>query len=129
MFFSPHGLLQVAISIKVQPSDQMSAFQSDIFWRITSGAIQGIVPLSDLYKLCHVILFCIILAHPKSDIFTCPFLTKIFAHLRSWWTILWWCRKERPIKISVQYFLINCSSKGPNSLYILTRLPSVANSR
>ena len=80
----PHGFPAIAISMIVQPKDHISAFRLYPFWRITSGAIQGIVPF-----IVDIIWFILKLsvmtvAHPKSESFAQPFESiSTFAPFRS----------------------------------------------
>jgi hypothetical protein len=84
MFCRAQGFSPVAISMTVQPSDQMSALQSEPFCLIISGAIQGTVPFNDSYMSLQDMLFSMVLDHPKSEILTSPFeQSNTLAHFRS----------------------------------------------
>mmetsp|Transcript_6143 Transcript_6143/g.14823 ORF Transcript_6143/g.14823 Transcript_6143/m.14823 type:complete len:294 (+) Transcript_6143:792-1673(+) len=97
---SLQGGFPVAISMTVQPTDQMSAWRPWPVALITSGAIQYGVPLIDLYPESIVTRFSIFFEAPKSASFTTPELsTRMLAPLMSLCMI--WClwRKSRPRRI------------------------------
>lgn len=110
---SAHGGLPDAISITVQPTDQISAnLPWPLYW-ITSGAIQFGVPINER-KSSFYINSDSRLLEPKSANLQIPLLsTRTLAPFMSLWMIPWECRYSRPSSIYLVYFLSSASLNFP----------------
>lgn len=124
--YSLHGFLPVFISIKQHPKDQISAFLPYLDCFMTSGAIQGMLPVraaQNQSERHQERVFSISKAQPKSQSFICEWESRIFEHLRSLWIIWLECRKFKPSRTCFDIFFICASSREPNWSKFCARLP------